>query len=456
MATKQNDRLVAIMVLEAHLTNTSPLLIGSGSNEAADKEIILRPDKKPYIPGTALAGKLLRRFNDCQDLIPPKTKSHIQFWGGEYKYQEENKEKIQPYQSHIIIEDACWVEGTPSKVIRDGVRINHQTNLAEDKGKFDYELLEPGCTFAFRAEIKIRESFKKEDFQKMGQYLLELVGKDFRIGASEKAGFGKLECKDAKAYWFEFPTDEIIWFDYLGGIKPTKPYSFTNTLTYTPQKTFQLTADFTLKSTLLTAAAGVDASDPDKVQLSRKNGAKKEFILSGAAIRGALKHRALRILKVQGKSQTEADNFLNNLFGFVTEVKAAKLNAKKSRLRAEESAFSKDSSNHQTRIKIDRFTGGTISGALLDAKPITCSDRQTIQLVFNLPDYTPQEVELMLYLLKDLMLSDLAIGGEKNIGRGILVGQNATLRFDGTDTIEIASTGINTRDLARLKTYLPV
>lgn len=442
MATKQNDKLVAIMVLEAKLTNKSPLLIGSGSNEAADKEIILRPDGKPYIPGTALAGRLLRRFNDCQDVIKEKSESYTQFWGGEFSKQQ--------YQSHIIIEDACLVEGTPSKVIRDGVRIDHQTNLAEDKGKFDYELLEPGCTFAFRAEIKIRESFEKEDFQKMGQYLLAFLQQDFQVGASEKSGFGKLECKDAKTYLFEFPTDAIIWFDYLGGKKPTEPYSFTKTLSYKPQKTFQLTADFTLKSTLLTAAAGVEANDPDKVQLSRKNGTNKEFILSGAAIRGALKHRALRILKVQ--NNPEPQKLLNTLFGDVD--KTTKI-AQKSKLRVEESDFAKRSSVHQIRIKIDRFTGGTISGALLDAKPITCSEGQTIQLVFNIPNYTPTEVALMLYLLKDLMLSDLPIGGEKNIGRGLLVGQKATLRFDGTAPIEISSTGINTTDLVRLKTYLP-
>ena len=76
---KYEERITGKIILMATLRNTSPLLLGSGLSDIADKEIIRLPDGKPYIPASALAGKLRRKF---KDIYSAEDKTVRQFWGG--------------------------------------------------------------------------------------------------------------------------------------------------------------------------------------------------------------------------------------------------------------------------------------------------------------------------------------------------------------------------------------
>src|SRR5690606_23595437 len=117
------------------------------------------------------------------------------------------------------------------------------------------------------------------------------------------------------------------------------------------------------------------------------------------------------------------------LFGCVDESKKER-NQIKSRLRIEETILRNDevAPMVQDRIKIDRFTGGTVDGALFNSEPIWTTGDENITLCLSiLKDVKPIEKKLLLMLLKDLWMEDLAIGGEKNVGRGLLIGQKASI-----------------------------
>ncbi|HMP95235.1 MAG TPA: RAMP superfamily CRISPR-associated protein, partial [Phnomibacter sp.] len=201
---------------------------------------------------------------------------------------------------------------------------------------------------------------------------------------------------------------------------------------------FQILATFRLKSALMIGASGGAKSDADKASI-QSNG---HYVIPGKSIRGAIRQRARRILaiwKQQGIQLSAADgkDLTSGPFGFVKQDGTNQENAGRGLIRVEEATISKDAAKPmlQNRIRIDRFTGGVIDGALFNSEPVWTTDKEDLQLTFTMDSFSKVKDEstqklykkLLLMLLKDLWTGDLPIGGEKNIGRGVLQGKKATI-----------------------------
>lgn len=104
---------------------------------------------------------------------------------------------------------------------------------------------------------------------------------------------------------------------------------------------------------------------------------------------------------------------------------------KKANLRVEESVLEGGISDFvQTRIKIDRFTGGTIQGALLEEQPVfgfplhnQNEQKSSIKLCFQLRHFKEEhywQAGLLLFLIRDLIQGKIRLGGGKAIGRGLV------------------------------------
>lgn len=111
----------------------------------------------------------------------------------------------------------------------------------------------------------------------------------------------------------------------------------------------------------------------------------------------------------------------------------------KSRVIVEETEIEKPiAAELQHRIKIDRFTGGTIKTALFDSMPLWSNGNdKAVEIKMTINDYQEWEAGLLLLILKDLWNEDLPIGGEKNVGRGILKGWKAEIRWDGKKVTKV-------------------
>jgi CRISPR/Cas system CSM-associated protein Csm3 (group 7 of RAMP superfamily) len=416
MAKKDNrykDRIIGKIILQATLRNESPLLIGRGGGDAVDIEVMQLPEGKPYIPGSSIAGSL-KSFLNGQDGY---------FWG-----QAGKKDNCAPLQSHIRFDDLIPVNFTGNEdiVIRDGVKIDHQTGTAEDGNKYDYQIVEPGLVFSFRAEVTLRDSMKAaEDFNNLvASIKTALEHPEFRLGANTNTGFGKMTCENFQAYHFQFPEQADAWFEYLNAETFSIPALEVEPKDLPVKDSFSIQSTFRLKSSLMIGAYGTGkGNEPDKSQLKSRG----KFVLPGKSIRGAIRHRAVKIWKILGKS----DDQFEDLFGIVDEEQGKQ---KRSRLRIDEFLFKDEEVRVmiQNRIRIDRFTGGVISGALFNSEPVWTTGQENIRLTFTiLKEASADEKKLLLLLLKDLWLEDLAIGGEKNVGRGILVGQEAIIYENG-------------------------
>lgn len=415
------DSIKAKYIIRAEIRTTSPFLISSGESEDADKDVILLPNGKPYVPASSFAGVLHQIFKYSYK-ADKKIADYL--WGST---GGDNR-----YQSHLQI-DNLLPKGDATINIRDGVKINNKTGTAEKGSKYNYQLVEPEVIFDLNIEATLRNSINQNQFEAAFTKVCQLINtsEELRIGAHTNFGFGRIRCDKLEAYRFEFPNKATEWFEYIenGQLSTNCKFQISvndNVLVLGNQ--FKITAQFELRSSLLTATYAVDPSIPDKAQLKSN----EKFVVSGKSLKGAIRQRALKILSTQ-MPLSDAEEKLKNLMGWVNPNNPEE-DAIKSRLRIEETII-EDSvvAQEQPRIKINRFEGGTMPPALFSSEAVwqkeKTSNDDTFSIEFTLNKMTIEDANLLLHILKDLWTGDLAIGGEKNIGRGTLVGKRAKIKW---------------------------
>jgi CRISPR/Cas system CSM-associated protein Csm3 (group 7 of RAMP superfamily) len=260
-----------------------------------------------------------------------------------------------------------------------------------------------------------------------------LTSGNFSIGAKTNQGFGKVKLEKEEYLKYDLSTMQV--WDWL-----LKTDSKKNEIKTLQDKNkiihlniFKISFKAKIDSSLI-----IGDSHPQAIAQKFHLKSNNEPILSGSSLKGAVRARAEKILRTIGFNLDNEQNlFWINFFGHEGDSKI-KEQARKSRLSVTESFFEKKPNEElQSRIKIDRFTGGTIEGALFDSVPLFQNKDNTACVTFeiNIRDFNNDKQEdkaaagLLLLVLKDLWTSDLPIGGEKNVGRGRLRGVGATISF---------------------------
>lgn len=408
------------LILKGELKLNSPALIGCGVKDNTDIDIIKDSEGKPYIPATSLIG-VLRTAIKSSELAIDK------FWG-----YTKDKDSL---QSAIRCDDLTLIENYTEPVeIRDGIKINPKTGIVDEGAKYDYEIISTGTKFNLFMEVSY-DADNKEIYTRMLKTIEEyLKGGQISIGAKTNSGLGRVKLENSKIYDFDFTKKPAVYYwlkqDLHDSLIRTdiEPYTIES-------MDFIINASFRLKTSLIVRSYSEDPQAPDAVHIKSAG----EDIIPGTSLKGSIRARALRIANtIQGYDK--GNRIIDELFGFVfddeKEAKARerqKGDAKRGRLRIEEVTLPKFVSELQTRIKIDRFTGGTIESALLETKPLfAAKDSNDIKNIkITIRDYKPHEAGLMLLVLKDLWTGDIAVGGEKSIGRGVFKGIKAEIKFNG-------------------------
>jgi len=393
----------------------TPAIIGSGESESSDMDVIKDKRGIPYIPATSFAGILRHKFKKSF----PSDKTLEEFWGPEGD-SDCNR------QSSIIFSDLEPID-KPVVVVRDGVKIDNKKGISKEHAKFDYEVIERSSKFKVSFEINLDGNYANLGRSVASTIVKLLKDGEIRIGARTNSGFGRIELKEANFYEFDFSKKEHVhkWFKYLCHNELPTPTNIESIPLPLKSNKFIVNAYFKIKNSLIVRDYSIEPDAPDMIHIHSSG----KPVLPGTSLKGAIRARAERIVKTLDKPES----IVNELFGFVEE---SSKKAKKGRITVEETIIDGYPEEVQTRIKIDRFTGGTIEGALVESKPLFGSknpEHVQIRLVIN--DYRDYEVGLILLILKDLWTGDLPIGGEKSIGRGFLEGVKAEIKFDGR-TIE--------------------
>lgn len=378
----------------------SPLAIGSGRNQDTDKDIVVNKLGKPFIPGSALAG-ITRSFLDEK-----KQKNYF----GDVEIARNSQSAPTASESRISFTDAELMDEDFTISVRDSVALD-ACKVAIKGAKFDMEVLEPGASFRFFVEQNVYEG----DDEEIAAFLLSAwKNEEALIGAKTMRGYGQISNVEIKKKCFDLSKKEdvekYIDFDMFSAGAEWDSWSM-HSEEVSKKLTIKLKQTGGISVRKYTTEVGSENEVmPDFEQLTIQNtkdvNAIKEVpVIPGTSWAGAFLHHLM---------QLDSDVNWKELFG---EVDIEHNRKKKSRIRFSESEISNCTDIVMTRNAIDRFSGGTASGALFTEKTYYGG---TTELVISVKDnLSSQQINALAAAIADLHYGYLSVGGLTSIGRGL-------------------------------------
>lgn len=425
----KSREIVERITIKGDLILETPAGFGSGdAGELVDIPLLLDPlEGKALLTGASLAGALrsyLRERECGYGETGGKDSLYLNLFG--------RQEDGEGEQSLLIVHDSLGAN--PAVELRDGVKIDPVTRTALKNHKFDFELLEAGTCFEVRMELLVQEKRRGDLIRGLAIALEGLEKCEINLGIRKRRGFGKCRVKEWKVCHYNLKEPEGL-IGWLKNDVPTQqPKTNISTLLNSTdtdldkRNSFTLKGIFFLNGSLLIGSGFDDVNAPDSVHLKSKRNEDIVPVLSGTSVAGALRARALRIANTVSKNGN-AEACVDLLFGppvKSSQDKSSRDQNTASKLITAETEIINPVNLVQSRLKIDRFTGGAYPGALFHEQPVFGLDTGIkIDLLIQNPE--DAQIGMLLLLLKDLWTGDLPLGGGVGIGRGRLRGETATL-----------------------------
>lgn len=427
--------IVERILVCGELVLETPASLGKGNSDVlADIPLALDPlEGCALLTGTSIAGSLrayLREREFGYRLDGDSDALHNKLFG--------RQEDDEGAQSWLITCDALG--DTPQGVeLRDGVALEPGTRTAEHEKKFDFELLKAGTCFPLLVELLVPRDEGEELLRGFAIALQGLENGEIAFGARKRRGLGQCRVTQWQVtrYNLTEATGLLEWLNQTG--KPQTGPHISELLGVQAdldrRESFTMEATFGLDGSLLIRSSMGEASAPDSVHLQSNRNGRSVPILSGTSLAGALRARALRIAQTVSTKE-KAERVVNDLFGLRLRSSEDKSVEKPvaSRLITAETEVVSSLKLVQTRVKIDRFTGGSFPTALFSEQPVWGQKGTTVTVKIVIQQPSEAHIGLALLLLKDLWTGDLPLGGEISVGRGRLKGQKATLIFKRVTT----------------------
>ena len=440
-----NKRYVASILLEAD----TPLCISSGDKDLyTDSAIMKDANGLPMILGTSITGVLRHGlFKNDQD------KENSLFG-----YQDKKKEDGQGSQlivsnAHFVGKDGIVIEGLKTIDWKDKfykkmrrLPIRQHTKISDrgstdstKRGKFDEQLVFKGTRFCFEMEL----TGNKNDELCWKQILHYISKTEFRIGGGTRKGLGGLKIVKIKQKCFDLKTElnqylmktaslnnhkylddfteiddhkESDWLEYILHIKPDHLWLFGSGLS-------DYDADITPVYEEMITWIDQKASFTDR-----------KLLIPASSVKGAISHRvAFNYNKICNKFvDTLTDNEIDNCIGeknlaVKTLFGSAKSKDQGMRGNVIFSDFfpkSKEKPKILNHVAIDRFTGGTIDGALFDEKVINGSEEIQFKFFVHKEAIKDKNIKDALEkTLNDICNGMLPLGGGTMRGHGCFNGR---------------------------------
>lgn len=407
--------------LVGELKTVSPLVIGSGEDKDADVQCIRDGYGRFFIPGTTLAGVL-------RHALFKKPAGDDDVFSRAF-----GEAKDDGRQSLLLFHDAPLLSKEPCFTVRDGVALDKTTKTAEDKRKFDYEVIEREQLFGFRMEALLREKdmAKDEMLASMktlcGSILGLLTGGWVRIGAKRNRGFGKIVLENPRCALFDFSdpakrkSEGARWLAFDWSETQLEPFSAISP--GMPSEYIPLCAGFDISGAMFIRSYSTDPADPDAVHITSKG----VPVVPGTSWAGALRHALFNLGKAMGAC-ARMEILTKSLFG---EVREEKDGAFPSNIVVDESVMKDAGWLEYTRNKIDRFTGGVAPSALFTEKP-SCGGYTELNILIRREFFKKSPVPsddvpspeacvgALLLALLDIGNGIQPVGGAASVGRGLL------------------------------------
>lgn len=453
--SKYTHRSLARLVIEAK----TPMSIGSGQKDIiTDSLVMLDVNDLPYIPGTSIAGVV-------RSMVGPATDDEMTYFG--YQVSESKKKELRltsaSHGSEIIFSEARIlnsqgkvVDGiaSPSELedpllaeysrllpVRQHVCIDDK-GTAKDGGKFDQQVVYAGTRFCFEIEL-LSDGSHERDFVDV---LNAINHKSFRIGGGVHNGFGQIEVASLQTATLDLRQIEDLekYLSKSSCLAEEWPH-WDNKIeanTYHDDKYDTYELNLAAEDFLLFGSGFGDAkgdADMTTVKAARvvwANGIgtllKDLLLIPATSVKGALRHRVAyhhnRLLGRyvdgdSGNAPKDADNdeATRALFGYQDQEGKKLVAGQVLMSDIIETSAAPKLLNH---VCIDRFTGGTIDGALFTEQVDYAAGRSfTMEILVADKAFEGEKVrEAFEKALDDLCHGMLPLGGGVNRGHGTFTG----------------------------------
>ena len=426
---------------------TSPLSVGSGENNLTDRDIVRDSRGIPYIPGTALAGVYRSLFSE---------KTANAYFGPELVIDHSSNGGGNKLTDSDIITYDAYPEGYTEKMVtkRDMVALD-EYKTAVPRAKFDFQVLEPGLTFVTYIEQNMDRSNQQWVLDEIAGAWME--GR-ITLGAKTLRGYGHTKGIEAFSAMFNLgetgQNNQDRPDDKMKGVDEWLSFEMYDPEDANWEKEDRAAAgrgseaerkDTCLISLELRQLGGisvrqytseVDAADYKQLTSHPVAGEEGEDekegtpVIPGTSWAGAFRAQMGRLDPDFRKGRKKAEKF----FG---KAKNKNENSRKSRIGFSESRITGGKWVINTRNAIDRFTGGTVDGALYTEKTyynggttleITCDFGGKSDGVFNVSAEEKKEfAETMAAAILDLNGGYMAVGGLTAVGRGLFAVDKAAV-----------------------------
>ncbi|MCS7001245.1 MAG: RAMP superfamily CRISPR-associated protein [Dehalococcoidia bacterium] len=444
----KSRQIVERVVIEGTLRLETPARFGNGDDEGSLLTLIVdeTPEgPRPLLTGASIAGALRSYLTEVElGDLPRRSDRRARLFGA-----KDDPDRRAPLaltvrlfggakgdetgeQSALIVDDAYGsAEGF---ALRSGVRLAAASRTAEEGKLYTFMVWPAGTTFPLRFELAIARDENADDLKRaLATALTGLSTGAIPLGARKRRGFGRVSVRDwrVKAYPVGTPSGMLAWVkdgakrlaDLNVTASPTIAAALAPNGALIPDRrtTCRIEATFAIDGSLL-------IREPSDVADMRHLRSGDKSVVSGTSLAGAIRARAQKIVNTIAAERAKA--VIDDLFGvFGDEDKNGKRQA--SRVTVEERPIDGGKGDLvQSRVSIDRFTGGALDTALFNQQP-HFGGNVTVAMTVRQPK--PAEIGLLLLVLKDLWTGDLPIGGEQSVGRGRLNGQKATITADGKE-----------------------
>ncbi len=465
----RNSREVSERIfIQGELVLETPANFGNGDTDGLTDIPILFDacdGKTPLLAGTSIAGALrnyLREFEAGYGAREGRDGALMSERLFGYLNISKKGDRTDSILSWLMVDDALGELPKDKNAVelRDGVAIESKTRTAksDDKGKgqkFDIELLAAGTKFRLHFEFWLH----KNNRTYLDALALALAGFEngaIGLGLRKSRGYGQCRATgwQVQRYRMDDMAGVLNWLAHrepeqdefqpgIMGLLEASPHSIHK------GEKFVLDAQFKLEGSILIRSNIGNPAGPDFMHLRSSRGQKNDDaqrkmkpVLSGTSIAGVIRHRAQRIALTMIKREQAAKALIDGMFG----------NSEKQRPQASRVSICETEIDNgiddlvQTRIKIDRFTGGAFPNALFSEQPLFGKSQTDTRVRLHLElcktpaaERFDAEVGLLLLVLKDLWTGDLPVGGESSVGRGRLSGIQAKMSI-GDDQWEIIQT----------------
>ncbi len=205
------DHYQSVIAWVLNLTNKTAMRIGgtrAGLDPTEPDNGVLKCDGKPFIPGSSIKGVLRTNIEAifkeektkcfvCGEKIFKPTKSNRARF---LKELDQKGFELCPsctifgnefIQGRLFLTD-FYLNSEAEITVRDGVRIDRETETAANQAKYDYEIVEPGAVFSGEF-VLINLQQQSKEYKALKQMLDWINLGIIRIGGSTSRGLGRFE-----------------------------------------------------------------------------------------------------------------------------------------------------------------------------------------------------------------------------------------------------------------------